>query len=50
MRSLGWKWPESSGPRLGRIGLVAQEQAVHLGFVHDRAAARIGEGRDRDCR
>ena len=45
MRSLGWKWPLKLGPGLGRIGLVAEHQAVHLGLLDDRAAAMIGDAR-----
>ncbi len=45
IRSLGWKWPDSSGRGLGRVGLVAQQQAVHLGLRDDLAAAMVGEAR-----
>ncbi len=41
--SLGWKCPDKLGPRLGGIGLVAQQQPVDLGLVDDLAAAMIGE-------
>ena len=45
MRSLGWKWPDELGPGLAGIGLVAQDQPVHLGLLDDLAAAMVGDAR-----
>ena len=39
---LGMEMAATAPAGLGRIGLVAEEQAVHLRLLDDRAAAMIG--------